>query len=213
MSTIRIVCISDTHCKHKALGQLPEGDVLIHAGDALSQGTGMEFWPFAVWMAAQRFAHKIYVPGNHDFFVQRNPDIAKNLLAEGGTTMLVDRAVRAVGLKFVGVPWVPNLKGWAYYGDHLALLHRFGRIPDNTQVLITHTPPTGIEDMTNYSHVGSSELSERLAHLKQLKLHVFGHIHEGYGVYGASDWTSVNAVICTREYKPTNKPIVIDLEV
>ena len=47
----------------------------------------------------------------------------------------------------------------------------------------------------------------------QPKIHIFGHIHEGYGVYTNEDTTFVNASICTADYRPTNKPIIIDLTV
>lgn len=196
---------------HKKLGDLPDGDVLIHAGDALNHGTEKEFWPFSIWMAHQPHALKVYVPGNHDFWVQKNQDIARALMAEGRVHMLVDKAIRWRGLKFCGTPWVPNLENWAYYGSHETLLRRFLAIPSNTDVLITHCPPAGRQDLVSHSHVGSSELAARLVGLNQLKLHVFGHIHEGYGLMTGMSHLSVNAAIMTREYEPTNKPIVVDI--
>jgi len=191
--------------------EVPEGDVLIHAGDALSHGTEKEFWPFSVWMAHLSHPLKIYVPGNHDFFVQENQDVARQLLKEGRVHMLVDKAIRYEGVKFVGSPWVPNLEGWAYYGDHLTLLRRFNAIPKNTQILITHCPPAGVCDEVSRSHVGSNELLDAIQSMNELRLHVFGHIHEGYGVQKIGNVQYVNAAINTREYKPTNKPIVVDI--
>ena len=35
---MRIVCISDTHGRHKKLKNIPDGDVLIHAGDITPRG-------------------------------------------------------------------------------------------------------------------------------------------------------------------------------
>ena len=43
------------------------------------------------------------------------------------------------------------------------------------------------------------------------RLHVFGHIHEGYGVVEKPGTTYVNASICDSRYAPSNRPIVIDL--
>lgn len=51
-----------------------------------------------------------------------------------------------------------------------------------------------------------------LAALPNLKLHVFGHIHEGYGVTHQEGLAFVNASICDRKYIPCHKPIVIELE-
>ena len=42
-------------------------------------------------------------------------------------------------------------------------------------------------------------------------LHIFGHIHEAYGVEYNKDILYVNASTCTEKYTPTNKPIIIDL--
>lgn len=204
---MKLVCISDTHMLHRKLDPLPKGDVLIHAGDALSQGSESEFWAFARWTSRQEHSLKLYVPGNHDFFVWKNPDVARSVLAGGGTTLLIDQGLKWNGIKFYGSPWVPNLERWAYYGDHLTLLQKFQQIHSNTDVLITHGPPAGRQDLTSHSHVGSTELRDRLREL-HLELHVFGHIHEGYGRVG----NSINAAICTRDYQPTNIPIVVELD-
>jgi Icc-related predicted phosphoesterase len=43
-------------------------------------------------------------------------------------------------------------------------------------------------------------------------LHVFGHIHGAYGGAYIKDTLYVNAAICTEQYIPSNKPIVIELK-
>jgi Icc-related predicted phosphoesterase len=40
---------------------------------------------------------------------------------------------------------------------------------------------------------------------------VFGHIHGAYGAAHIKDTLYVNASICTEQYIPSNKPIVIEL--
>jgi Icc-related predicted phosphoesterase len=42
------------------------------------------------------------------------------------------------------------------------------------------------------------------------KIHVFGHIHEGYGYKMFNDTTFINASTCTLRYEPTNPPVVVD---
>lgn len=50
------------------------------------------------------------------------------------------------------------------------------------QILVTHTPPNGILDRTRRGVIaGCESLKSRLSHLKDIKLHVFGHIHEASG--------------------------------
>ena len=62
-------------------------------------------------------------------------------------------------------------------------------------------------------HVGSIHLTRYLNHCPRLKLHVFGHVHEGYGRSGDDKGDGIvfmNAAMCNREYQPENAPIVID---
>ena len=72
------VAISDTHNMHTPL-ILPEGDVLIHAGDVTKQGSEAQVYHFLEWFSAQPHRHKVFIAGNHDFYFEReNPDkIAK----------------------------------------------------------------------------------------------------------------------------------------
>lgn len=207
---MKVVCISDTHGFHNNL-KLPDGDVLVHAGDATQIGKLDECLAFINWFHSRLHRYKLFVPGNHDFGFDREPYLRQLLhQPKRGIHFLLDSGVEIGGLLFYGTPWVPNLKGWAFYGDELLLTLKFVKIPDRTNVLITHGPPEGLMDDCG-SHVGSREMKRRLEQLRplgNLKLHIFGHIHEGYGQQNGS----VNAAICTREYNPTNPPIVIELQ-
>jgi Icc-related predicted phosphoesterase len=223
---MRLVCISDTHNLHKQL-ELPNGDVLIHCGDACLRGTMEEFAAFCNWLAQQPHRYKLFVPGNHDFCVERDAALCRNLLTRAGARLLIDQAVTIEGIKFYGTPWVPNLSGWAFYASSQRLRDRFADIPTDTDVLITHGPPSGELDLIpgvftvgephgleedEWSdegglHVGSMALLQRVKQLKQLKLHVFGHIHESAGSRNGS----INAAICDRNYKATNSPVVVEV--
>ena len=52
-AAVRFVCVSDTHCKHRGLGELPCGDVLVHTGDFTQFGRLREIEDFCTWLAAQ----------------------------------------------------------------------------------------------------------------------------------------------------------------
>jgi Icc-related predicted phosphoesterase len=80
-------------------------------------------------------------------------------------------------------------------------------------VLVTHGPPMGTLDKTaDGEKVGCEELQDRLAAMaRPPRLHVFGHIHEGYGVVKTPRTTHVNASICDVAYRPVNGAVVIDL--
>lgn len=86
----------------------------------------------------------------------------------------------------------------------------WSRIPDDTDVLITHTPPAGILDGVEADKVGCRDLADRIEQLN-LKLHIFGHVHVGHGVERRGETTFVNASVCNQDYEPVQPPIVVDL--
>ena len=49
MKKIRIVAISDTHSRHNGIA-VPDGDILIHAGDATMSGRIQEITEFNRWL-------------------------------------------------------------------------------------------------------------------------------------------------------------------
>jgi len=63
--TCRFVCVSDTHSRHHQM-TMPEGDVLLHAGDFSSIGLAAEVEKFAEWVRDLPYQHKIIIAGNHD---------------------------------------------------------------------------------------------------------------------------------------------------
>ena len=214
----RIVCISDTHNQNGKLN-IPDGDILIHAGDALMAGNHIELVRFNSWFSALKHKVKIFVAGNHDRIFEDSPAEAKALL-DDSIIYLQDESVEVCGLKFYGSPWTPIFYDWAFNlerGEEMA--KRWRQIPDDTDILITHGPPRGINDVVRgengtIRNEGCDELLERINELKllrRLKLHVFGHIHEGYGIINRDEVVFVNASICKENYKPVNNPIVLDL--
>lgn len=210
---MRLVCISDTHMAHRGL-HLPDGDVLIHAGDATSTGTSDEVSRFLAWFAAQPHRHKILIAGNHDWLYQRHPDMAGQILAQHpGITYLEDSGVDLDGVRFWGSPWQPWFYDWAFNLPRRGprLREAWNQIPLDTEVLITHGPPHGILDQVHGGeHLGCEELKIRLAAVKP-RVHVFGHIHDGFGVAQSPRTTYVNASTCTEAYQASNRPIVLDL--
>jgi Icc-related predicted phosphoesterase len=211
----RIVAISDTHSRHHQFGTLPDGDILIHAGDATVQGKFDEVIEFNRWLGTLPHKHKIFVAGNHDFLFERAPDLARVLITNA--VYLQDSFVVIEGLKIYGSPWQPRFFDWAFNLDRGATIRRkWGRIPDDTDVLITHGPPKGILDMVidrwtgTYEAVGCEELLPIVQRIRP-RVHIFGHIHAGYGQVTQDGVRYINTSSCNEQYKIVNAPIVIDL--
>ena len=209
----KIVCLSDTHnCSEQII--VPDGDILIHAGDATISGTVDEIFLFNEWFANLPHKHKIFVAGNHDWLFETNNRFARNLLDQS-IHYLQDSVVVIENLKFYGSPWQPRFFDWAFNlnrGSELA--EKWKLIPKEVDVLITHGPPFGILDevprVYGIENTGCEELRSKVEEIKP-KLHVFGHIHCGYGKTEKFGVKFVNASNCDESYEPTNPPIVVNL--
>jgi Icc-related predicted phosphoesterase len=210
---MRIVCISDTHNKHKEI-DLPEGDILIHAGDFTNRGTFEEVVTFSNWLAEikDRYKKIFVIAGNHDFFMERQPALGKNILKDH-CEYLFDSEYIYEGIKFYGAPWQPTYFNWAFNVNRgTALAAKWVLIPEDVHVLITHTPVWEILDKNkNGDSCGCKDLLDRLDYLDRLKLHVGAHIHESHGILQQNNKIFVNASICTINHEPINTPIIVEL--
>lgn len=213
---MRIVFISDTHFQHELMDwDIPEGDVLVHCGDALNHGTVVETQVFSRWFNQFPHPHKIYVPGNHDKFFQENLVLSREIMENEDYSycrVLVDAKVFIEGVTFYGSPWTKTFNDWSYMKEEKDLKYVWDEIYQGTDVLITHGPPQSILDMNDEGYrCGSKSLKNRIFEFRPA-VHAFGHIHESYGRVDMTHTTFINASICTRNYLPTNKPVIYDLD-
>ena len=190
---MRLVAIADSHMYHDDV-EIPDGDVLVHAGDMTRGGRMEELATVADYLQALPHRHKIVIAGNHDWGFVRTPRPARKLFA--GLTYLQDEGCEIDGLSFWGSPWQPEFFDWAFNlprGPELAAV--WAKIPDDTDVLVTHGPPRGFGDTTyDGRHEGCDDL---LARIRQVRpgLHLFGHIHEDRGHWRDGPTLIVNATV------------------
>ena len=209
---MRLVLISDTHGQHRKF-DIPEGDVLIHAGDFMWSGRNYEeIIDFDVWLGSLPHKHKIVIAGNHDILFEQQYS-ARNHLTNA--TYLQDSGIEIDGLKFWGAPWQPEFNNWAFNVPRGAAIKKYwDLIPEGTDVLITHGPPWGKLDRVvpkhGVEHLGCGELLKAVDRV-QPRLHVFGHIHGGYGTMWEENTHFVNAALLNEQYRPVNKPVVVEL--
>ena len=207
---MQIVAISDTHGSHREL-KLPKGDMLIHAGD-MCVGRHFEtktVSDFNNWMGEQDFEYKICIAGNHDYPFEEQGREAQALMTK--CIYLEDDFVIFGGLKIYGSPWQPRFNDWAFNLNRGAEIKRkWDLITDDVDVLITHGPPYMTLDMSKGGdYCGCQDLLDAIARVKP-KLHIFGHIHEGYGIVEGPT-TFINASSLDADYELTNDPIVVDV--
>jgi Icc-related predicted phosphoesterase len=204
---LQIDAISDTHNKHKHF-TLRGGDILIHAGDATSRGRPEEIQRFLDWFGDQDYAHRIFVPGNHDWGFEKDWLLYKQMCEDRGIHVLYDSGVEIEGIKVWGSPVQPWFWDWAFNRHRGQDIKRhWDEIPNDTEILVTHGPPHGILDYIptpggGFQHVGCEELTRKIAET-QIKLHVFGHIHYAAGYKYLEGRTYVNASALSESYSPT----------
>lgn len=200
-----IDCISDTHGQHEKL-QLPGGDILIHAGDCTSNGELDEALEFLDWYKAQNYAYRILVAGNHDFIFELIPELMDEECKKRNIILLNDSGCEIEGIKIWGSPVQPWFCDWAFNRQRGSDIKKhWNLIPKNTEILITHGPPYKVQDEVKSkdeftAHVGCEDLYEKIVQTK-IKLHIFGHVHEGAGYVALDGRIFVNASSLDSMYK------------
>lgn len=215
-------------CLHGSRPKLDGGDLLIVTGDLTAKHTFTEHYDVLHWIDKQDYIKKVLIAGNHDDFLEKNP----NFYSKTSINYLLDSGTEFGGLKIWGSPWSASFKaispkavaftkpfGIRAEGD---FMDKWEQIPSDTDILVTHTPAFGIldgisiEDGSLY-HVGNHSLYGWLEYVHRPFLHVFSHIHEGYGqeehfpTRNDKMMISVNCSIMNANYKPVNEPIRVIL--
>jgi Icc-related predicted phosphoesterase len=210
---VRLAAISDLH---GFLPETPPCDVLVIAGDVCPVADhSLPFqheWVanvFAPWLRRQPAAAIIGIAGNHDFVAEADEELMRSL----PWTYLLDEPTEAGNLTLYGSPWTPTYGAWAFMRDDEELAATWARIPDETDVVVTHGPQLGHGDLiVNGNRGGSETLRRRLEELTALRLHVFGHIHEAGGSrtrVGGADVVNVSHV--DFDYRPVRPATMFEL--
>lgn len=191
---MKIAAFSDCHWLYKDIKKFPKADILIFAGDWCGSGFYMnETTDFIEWFKKLKYRNKVVVPGNHDRFCEWNMSLCKDLFKDAGINLLIDEQINIEGVSIYGTPWCPFFNHWAFMKPDEDLKDIFKQIPNNLDVLVTHTPPMGICDPTNY---GSESLRKQLPNINP-KIHIFGHNHGGYGYQETINTKFYNVSVCS----------------
>ncbi|KAJ5219607.1 hypothetical protein N7468_008811 [Penicillium chermesinum] len=228
---ISVVCISDTHTQKWP--DVPDGDLLIHAGDLANDGSVREIQAAVDWLRSLPHKHKVVICGNHDGYfdprsrLEEDRDETPNgsFVGVSASTASIheidDRngsridwgdihylQHSAVTLEFnppdttsvsdaktplthahprlltvYGAPQIPAI---VPMGPEHAFTYppKFdawsGTVPQETDILVTHTPPQAHLDLSPVYSTGCPNLLNEAWRVRPL-LHVFGHIHESAG--------------------------------
>lgn len=205
---LRIVAVSDLHGSYPDVGS---GDILIIAGDLTARDTVYQLRAFDEWLLKQDFRHKIVVAGNHDGSIEKGKYTIQN------GTFLNDSHCIIEGLKIYGSPWTRSFGLWSFMKPESELKAVWNKIPNDTDILVCHSPAYGILDMSHDECLGCYHLRNRIEKLHRLKMFICGHIHEGYGKKllkcPGYDILCLNAAHMDGSYNAVNEPHCVDLSV
>jgi len=225
---MKIVAIADIHGTLPE--DLPDGDVLTISGDIcpdfMIAGDGgpivgsQRNWlknHFLRWcdklIESGKFCDIVFVAGNHDFVFEK-PIKIQHLNFKERVHYLQDSSVTIDGVNFYGLPWCTFCGAWAFMGSKEALERKYSKIPEGTDVLLSHGPVKGYGDdvesynvmlgMKEIEHVGSKSLLDNV--IRVMPRYVCtGHIHCGSHREFTLDLekpvTIVNVAILNDHYK------------
>lgn len=213
---MKIIAISDLHGQ---LPELPECDLVLIAGDIcpspyfpeIKAAIQHAYWldsDFRPWLQKLRCKQVVGIGGNHDVLFEGKALIKSLQLP---WVYLQDDGYEFEGMKIWGCPWSvpPVVTGgkwpfeWTFAcATEKEAAKKASLIPSDTDILVSHAPPFTICDVTKYGKMsaGSSALLNRVQDLR-LKLHVFGHIHEGFGRMYIGDTVFANCSYMTETDK------------
>lgn len=163
----RLFVFSDTHGRHQDLS-IPQGvDILICAGDVVSdfQENGLE--DFLDWYSSRPAKLRLFIPGNHEVLFDIFPAEARKLVP-ANITLLEDSGIAYEGITFYSIS-SRKIQQMEWIGDECGLAV-------NTDFLITHIPPKGVLD----EGIGSETLLHATLE-RHPKFHLFGHVHSQGG--------------------------------
>lgn len=189
---MKIICLSDTHSKHKNFeDKLPlDADMIIHAGDITRVGSAAGVQDFLNWYSRLPYKHKIFIAGNHDYALQEE----KNLIRfPENVIYLENSSVTIEGIKIWGSPVCAHDEDWAFNYNEFERRVMYNKIPNDANIIVSHNPPFEIMDRISMLKMrkGCKILRDKITEIKP-KYVIFGHVHEGAGVQVIDDITYIN---------------------
>jgi len=196
-NSIKIACVSDTHSLQNKI-KIPECDLLISSGDLINYNDGeKEMKSFSNWFESIKCNNKIIVPGNHDKYLEKNKSKFKQFFPTSHYLEYNSLELKEHNILIYGAPCTLR-RNLFYFGNAYSLpgdqmKKEWEKIPENTDILITHVPPYDVLDITyKNKHVGSKILRNEICNRIQPKIHIFGHNHDSHVFFVEGEFKNGN---------------------
>ena len=205
---MRITCISDLHSK---IPILKKGDMLIIAGDiGIMNESNLLF--FIDWLCHLNYKYIVWTAGNHDRYMEELYKKGVKLKMPKNIHYLLNSSVEIEGIKIWGSPFTTYYNGWSFMEFLPELKKRWAKIPDDTDIIVTHGQPFGINDVVGCISQGCPALRDRIKIIRP-KIYIGGHLHEnGAKIYQDEHTTYINCSLMNEFYDLVNEPVVINYE-
>ena len=184
---VRVVCIADTHTLTLPI---PDGDILIHAGDLTNAGTTAEIQTAIDWISSLPHQHKIVVAGNHDTYLDPRSRLTLSKPDQNGflnwkqiiylqhRSTTIRHGSRHITIH--GAPQTPACGDASHAFQYARGQDAWSStVPRHVDILVTHTPPKFHLDLFHPS-VGCEWLLRECWRVRP-RLHVCGHVHAAAG--------------------------------
>ena len=207
---MKFAVTSDLHGSpllEKDMGVLHDVDTLLIAGDVFEMNRKIKKMTDFFDRIQSEYGVKniIMTPGNHDHnifeaYLEKKPHDAgearrypyipriypADMMENHNVRILIDESIELDGIKIYGSPWSPNFCNWAFMKSEGSLDLHYETIPNDTDILLSHTPPWVKDcsiDQIDWPHwearkCGSIALPEAIKRVKPQYLFC-GHIHSG----------------------------------
>ncbi len=216
MGIKNIIAISDLHGLIKGYTS-PKCDLLLIAGDVGRHGKDIYkdanwlAYNFNPWLRQQPAKHIVMIPGNHDVVF----DEALSIVPKLDCHVLIDEMVEIEGLKIYGSPWSLEFYNWGFNLSEEKLAMVWEKIPEGLDILLVHSPPYGIMDMTQnlkyeQKRIGSPSLLKKIKEVRP-KYVIFGHNHGQPGMIEKDGIVFINATLLNDYYERVNPPTIIEI--
>lgn len=236
----KFIALSDLH------GVLPEikeqADIMLIAGDIMPLKSQRdmeesEVWfkeDFLPWADSLPVKYVILVGGNHDFWLERQPEKVRELV-EGTKVEYLENEYRLFVFKggdiyaIFGTPLCKPFGHWAFmksYDEQRKVLAEFmedtkeklckeNELPHLSTILLTHDAPYGCSDILldqtcpwyTTDHLGNEVLRELVEGMKP-DVHIHGHLHStNHGVEKIGETCVYNVSLLGEDYKEQYQPL------
>jgi Icc-related predicted phosphoesterase len=178
---MKILAFSDLHHSRPRAEALVEAaraaDLVIGAGDFCNMREGL---PEALNLLSGIAAPMVLVPGNAESAEELRD------AAHAGTTVLHGEAAEVGGLRIFGLGYgipVTPFGAWSCDLDEETAARLLAHC-DAADLLVTHSPPKGIADVTSQGRsIGSTAIREAILRIAP-RLALCGHVHDSWGQEG-----------------------------